>query len=364
MLRNVCVCARVGVALAASRAARWLHSLLVHVVVQMLAAQPSGETTSGENATTLFMRASAMLVNEDNAAIDGLFESYRCKHVYLDMGTNTGVQIRKLFERKLYPRARVMTHYKALFGPTPWCRVCAIGFEPNPEHAQRLDQLQHSLRAAGAPVHIFRAATSDALATMSFQSQGGEAPWVRSLHLNAGAKAGASAYEAQTPSTAVGHVTVRTLDLARIVHRVHSNLRRINGGSRGESRILMKLDIEGGEERLLFHLARTQTLCLIDRVMVEWHRLDLHMPWLRDTAKLSPTMLRNTSRDQPSASGVAAVTNLTYGLRKHLLEVLNAGAADCRTDLMAVDDETFYRDGRPLPTNQTVPCVRPAVSQS
>eukprot|EP00966_Prymnesium_polylepis_P318028 7346298-Prymnesium_polylepis.1 len=47
---------------------------------------------------------------------------------------------------------------------------------------------------------------------------------------------------------------VHTVDLSEIVHHVHRNLVRRNGGQRGASKLLMKLDIEGSEYAVLTHL--------------------------------------------------------------------------------------------------------------
>ena len=39
-----------------------------------------------------------------------------CQHVYLDMGTNTGIQIRKLYEPHLFPNALVLPIFDKFFG--------------------------------------------------------------------------------------------------------------------------------------------------------------------------------------------------------------------------------------------------------
>ena len=49
--------------------------------------------------------------NESKHFLDG------CHHVYLDMGTNTGVQIRKLYEPHLFPNASVLPIFDKFFGP-------------------------------------------------------------------------------------------------------------------------------------------------------------------------------------------------------------------------------------------------------
>ncbi|KAH3693858.1 hypothetical protein DPMN_081297 [Dreissena polymorpha] len=56
-----------------------------------------------------------------------------CKYVYLDLGSNKGVQIRKLYEPWLYPGAAIIPFFDTLFGKiTQYSRrgdVCSFGFE-------------------------------------------------------------------------------------------------------------------------------------------------------------------------------------------------------------------------------------------
>ena len=40
-----------------------------------------------------------------------------CYHVYLDMGTNVGIQIRKLYQPHLFPKAGVLPLFDKYFGP-------------------------------------------------------------------------------------------------------------------------------------------------------------------------------------------------------------------------------------------------------
>ena len=48
--------------------------------------------------------------SEDENFLDG------CQHVYLDMGTNTGIQIRKLYQPHLFPNASVLPIFDKFFG--------------------------------------------------------------------------------------------------------------------------------------------------------------------------------------------------------------------------------------------------------
>ena len=39
-----------------------------------------------------------------------------CRHVYLDVGSNIGVQVRKLYQPELYPGAGILPVFKEAFG--------------------------------------------------------------------------------------------------------------------------------------------------------------------------------------------------------------------------------------------------------
>ena len=82
--------------------------------------------------------------------IDALFRKHGCRHAYLDVGTNIGVQIRKLFEPHKYPGAEVLPIFANLFGPQR-CKVCAIGIEPNPRHTLRLNMLKRASIGSARP---------------------------------------------------------------------------------------------------------------------------------------------------------------------------------------------------------------------
>ena len=64
-----------------------------------------------------------------------------CRYVYLDVGTNVGIQIRKLFEPDLYPNASIHKVFDQYFGNINKRTsegICAVGFEPNPSHTSIL----------------------------------------------------------------------------------------------------------------------------------------------------------------------------------------------------------------------------------
>ena len=90
--------------------------------------------------------------SQQSNALDG------CEFVYLDMGTNTGVQIRKLFQPALFPGAAILNIFSRHFGAR-WLggdksAVCAVGWEPNPLHTEHLVGLQTAYRRCGWRVKI------------------------------------------------------------------------------------------------------------------------------------------------------------------------------------------------------------------
>ena len=67
-----------------------------------------------------------------------------CYHVYLDVGSNVGIQIRKLYEPSKYVGATIHPVFDKYFhrniqslnSSLPY--ICAVGFEPNPHHESKL----------------------------------------------------------------------------------------------------------------------------------------------------------------------------------------------------------------------------------
>ena len=88
----------------------------------------AAETEGGRASASSYL---AGLGAADEARLDQLFAKHRCSHAYLDVGSNIGVQLRKLFEPHKYRGASVLPVFDQHFGsePSARCRVCAIGIE-------------------------------------------------------------------------------------------------------------------------------------------------------------------------------------------------------------------------------------------
>jgi len=90
---------------------------------------------------TSYLVLCASLLSGETVAFRPLADG--CARVYVDVGSNIGVQIRKLFEPRLYPRAPIIPLFDKYFGmkrsADDW--LCAFGFEPSPVLEPRLSLL-------------------------------------------------------------------------------------------------------------------------------------------------------------------------------------------------------------------------------
>lgn len=89
--------------------------------------------------------SSGPIVSQTNAKDNKTNPLDGCLHVYLDVGSNVGIQVRKLFEPELYPKALVLQKFNDFFGDAKLRKtpnvVCSVGFEPNPNHSKKLKGL-------------------------------------------------------------------------------------------------------------------------------------------------------------------------------------------------------------------------------
>ena len=92
-----------------------------------------------------------------NFVTDDINELDGCYHVYLDLGSNIGNQVRKIYEPHLFINASLLPIFEKFFGdPTVRQKhVCAIGFEPNPHHTTVLRSLQYAYEKCGLKVTFY-----------------------------------------------------------------------------------------------------------------------------------------------------------------------------------------------------------------
>ena len=157
----------------------FLSSLnVVDVLSLILSPKSPSETPSEIPAETQASTASADFTNDPKAPINLPAWFSTCNQVYLDLGSNIGVQVRKLFQPANYPEAKVEQLFKESFG-TPEKRlavlkekpgnICALGFEANPGNAKRLGEVEDILKEDGNfQSHFYTSAVWDETGKMYY----------------------------------------------------------------------------------------------------------------------------------------------------------------------------------------------------
>jgi len=126
-----------------------------------------------------------------------------------------------------------------------------------------------------------------------------------------------------------GEVVVDTIDLSSLILTVREELESKKGellvrtgeapsigkSAGGKPQVVMKLDIEGAEYRVVPHLLDHGALCALDLIFLEWHETD-------------------TRWDE----------------HKKLVSQITGTLQKCDTVVSSVDDESFLFDGKDFPT--------------
>jgi FkbM family methyltransferase len=236
-----------------------------------------------------------------------------CGVIYLDVGSNIGVQVRKLFEPERYPEAPVLQLFSDIFGaeedrrlPSSSTGLCALGIEPNPSHRAHLASLQENYTKRGWNVQFYPFAAWKEEAKLKFNeaTQPETEDWA--AHLNI-VKA---SWEADMTQEAMKkqQVNVRAINLADFIKSLPPH-----------SVKLMKMDIEGAEYETVWRMLQQKVFCqgTVDSVFFEAH------PW-GDVSNWKD--------------------NRTYAaLRKHISEA-DCGVGGAATNVTDLDDETFGLD--------------------
>ena len=202
-----------------------------------------------------------------------------CEYVYLDGGSNMGLQIRKIFEPELYPDDPVLPIYDRLFGKdrSASTSMCAIGFEANPHHTDKLQRLEAAYQAKGWRIKIFTEtalATQDGTAKFYFDTLAKAERHEWGASMIAWQKDMKESKDAGSERTN-GKTMVRTMDLAKYVleHVAPRQLPVRSLDTAGAARgVLLKLDIEGSEHELIPHMIITGALCQVGAIFYEEHK--------------------------------------------------------------------------------------------
>lgn len=143
-----------------------------------------------------------------------------CKKIFVDVGCNIGVNVRKLYEPKKYLGAKLLPYFQRHFGEPAWRRspanhsgLCALGFEPNHDHKDRLAAIEKSYLANGWHVHFYPYAAWSSEGHMAFNKTS-----LRNAGMGDLTKQGAHLSMRQGVAQVVSkHDMVRTINLAHFI---------------------------------------------------------------------------------------------------------------------------------------------------
>lgn len=266
-----------------------------------------------------------------------------CYHVFLDVGANIGVHGRFLLEPEKYPKSTSsVALFRKEYGSLDNRDVCVFAFEANPKHWPRLKEVSKAYETIGWRFHVIEAAVSDQKGSASFYHQGKHdeqhSEWGFS-----GAKDLSSVYgEEKSKGKYIEEVpTIRLSEW--IENNIHRRIVPKNSKKNdNQPPILgMKMDIEGYEYIVLPDLIHSNVICNFDFVFGEFHPRFAPIERFRESKE-------NFHRVKLDTEGQAH----QYG--KSLVEVIH-GSRNCKIRWIDSDDESYLKDGQPLPKGESAP---------
>ena len=267
-----------------------------------------------------------------------------CYHVYLDVGSNIGVQVRKLYEPRKYPDAYVHEIFDSYFGPIEDREnednpetVCAVGFEPNPHHKKYLERVESSYNKCGWRVKFFtETAVSDTNGGSHFYSDNDKQnlewgggilpPSINNIAMHTvpptNRKSESSKKTSQIKLLRLSDFLINVVG----TRKIPSNDSKIPGIMKRPPKIVMKMDIEGSEVDVMPDLIFSGGLQYINAIMIEWHE------------RLEVLPERMMAQEQ--------LETIVETLSEYS-ETMNNSNIDFH--LVNLDDETYYRSKFRLP---------------
>jgi len=212
-----------------------------------------------------------------------------CRYVFLDVGSNVGMHVRFLFEPERFPLNKYGDIFNRTFPPRRSDRqdICAFGFEPNPKHKSRLEQLQKQYSERGWRVQFFNEAVAAKEGRVTFWHVND----VNDLMHN---EWGFSARDWNKDNGVnASEEIVPTIDFAAwAIHNVH--MRNIPSAMFHDDpppTVVMKMDIEGSEYEVLSTMLVKGALCNISLITIEWHMRKCQGPFCAHGSML-PHMMK------------------------------------------------------------------------
>lgn len=260
-----------------------------------------------------------------------------CVNIFIDLGSNVGVQVRKFFEPNKYTKepSRILDVFADVFGsdrrgPTN----CVFSFEPNPKHTPQLRKIEAVYKALGFRHKHFAMAVSSENTTMTLLRAQNNA-FDADAHLVKD-KEDLKHKRLKAATTREGTtVTTEVIDFVEFL-RVHVLERQIPLQRKGQQqgKVIIKMDIEGEEYNLLPHLITSGVLCQsTNLLLIEWH-------------------IRNSRWFLKGILPLPIEKDRVVSFQKSMHMLLSLTSPVCKTEMRKIDDESFSHDSlesNPLP---------------
>eukprot|EP00581_Thalassiosira_minuscula_P012187 CAMPEP_0183714722 /NCGR_PEP_ID=MMETSP0737-20130205/9178_1 /TAXON_ID=385413 /ORGANISM="Thalassiosira miniscula, Strain CCMP1093" /LENGTH=328 /DNA_ID=CAMNT_0025943715 /DNA_START=112 /DNA_END=1098 /DNA_ORIENTATION=- len=260
-----------------------------------------------------------------------------CYHVFIDAGSHIGMHVRFLLEPSLYPSAWIARKFfTAHLGPEVIRDnrdFCIFGFEPNPMHAKRHNEMSRAYSAMGWRYHYIPAGVGDKNDTLTFYDNGDE--------LGFSAIPKKICRENECPHQQVPVYRLSDWIEQEVLGRKIPSQAFGGKGYVSGPKVVMKIDIEMLEWLVIPDLMTSGVLCRIDGVMGEFH---LQQQWF-----LYPVTFQDSGGNGRSWT----LHNYTEaeGLMNQMLGMIERNY-HCNTKLEMRDDESHADDGMPWPQPQ------------
>lgn len=229
-----------------------------------------------------------------------------CQGLYLDVGTNVGTQIRKLYNPEFFPGSRSESLFQSAFPGIPRSSVCTYGFEPNPQHDPWLQEVEKNLQCHQFNVKIFTKTAA--------HTKDGNMTFYRDLKTPEKYQEWGASLTNWQKNSEESAVNVATIDLASFVRDYFDCIypRKIP--------VFMKMDVEGAEYGIMENMLSTGVLCQVSKMTIEWH----------------PKM---------------ALPGINAKKVKDLID-LYAGINSCNFRILGGDDESYQTNSTEIPLNE------------
>ena len=265
-----------------------------------------------------------------------------CYHVFLDVGANVGVHGRFLLEPLKYPKTKKSGDlFKKEYALQDNRNVCVFEFEANSRHWPRLDEISETYAKMGWRYHVIHAAVSDQDGSATFFHQGGRKEATHNEWGFSGAK--------DKEIDGGFEVTVPTIRLAEWINfHIHERFvpEVIGTLDKPKPVVGMKMDIEGYEMVVLPDLIHSRAICGFDFAFGEFHPRFAPIRQFRKNFFNGTNDSSNTTVKDHRVSLETKEEIKQY--QDALIQVMHA-SRNCDVRWMDIDDESYLKDGQPLP---------------